>query len=339
MTRQPIFIIGTQRSGSNLLRLILDQSEHIDAPHPPHLLQHFMPLESRYGDLGDDANFHMLASDMVGYVNSNPVPWPRQFSVDEVADNCRAHSVIAVMERLYVLSAQCSGADVWCNKSMANVHYIAQLEQEGLRPHYIHLYRDGRDVAASFLKCPVGEKHVYFIAQQWAEEQELALHWKKTLGEERVSTIVYEELVASPRAVLEPILAKSGIPWGEGLLEYYRSQHARLTADAGQMWKNVVTPVDRSRASRYRERLSAAQIAIFEAVAGKTLVRLGYQTDTDIEAAQPFSADTIAQFAQQNSDLKKQARITFQDDFLLRAPQENLLRAIRERLAVVPSSR
>ncbi len=33
----PIFMIGTQRSGSNLLRLMLNQLPEIAAPHPPSL--------------------------------------------------------------------------------------------------------------------------------------------------------------------------------------------------------------------------------------------------------------------------------------------------------------
>ena len=39
--------IGTQRSGSNLLRLMLNQLEGIYAPHPPHILKTFYPLNTK----------------------------------------------------------------------------------------------------------------------------------------------------------------------------------------------------------------------------------------------------------------------------------------------------
>ena len=39
-----IFMIGTQRSGSNLFRLMLNQLPEIAAPHPPHILIRLMPL-------------------------------------------------------------------------------------------------------------------------------------------------------------------------------------------------------------------------------------------------------------------------------------------------------
>ncbi|MDH3309864.1 MAG: sulfotransferase [Gammaproteobacteria bacterium] len=46
-----IFMIGTQRSGSNLLRLMLNQLPRITAPHPPHILPRLMPLLVNYRDL------------------------------------------------------------------------------------------------------------------------------------------------------------------------------------------------------------------------------------------------------------------------------------------------
>ena len=48
---QAIFMVGEQRSGSNLLRVILNESKNIAAPHPPHILQRMMPLVPLYGDL------------------------------------------------------------------------------------------------------------------------------------------------------------------------------------------------------------------------------------------------------------------------------------------------
>ena len=57
---QSIFMVGEQRSGSNLLRLILNESPSIAAPHPPHILQRFMPLLPVYGNLDNNNNFKKL---------------------------------------------------------------------------------------------------------------------------------------------------------------------------------------------------------------------------------------------------------------------------------------
>ena len=61
-----IFMIGTQRSGSNLLRLMLNEPARIAAPHPPHILQRLMPLVPNYGDLEKRENFRQIESEFEG---------------------------------------------------------------------------------------------------------------------------------------------------------------------------------------------------------------------------------------------------------------------------------
>ncbi|MBS0000074.1 MAG: hypothetical protein KFF73_13930, partial [Cyclobacteriaceae bacterium] len=71
----PVQIIGTQRSGSNLLRLMLNQLHGVFAPHPPHILSIFQKIISYYDDLSNEDNFYELATDISAFVRLNPVPW------------------------------------------------------------------------------------------------------------------------------------------------------------------------------------------------------------------------------------------------------------------------
>ena len=81
MTCDPIFIIGTERSGSNLLRLILNAHSEIAVPHPPHVMSYFGPLEKYYGDLSRESNFRRLAKDVIVHLRSHIHPW--EVEVDE----------------------------------------------------------------------------------------------------------------------------------------------------------------------------------------------------------------------------------------------------------------
>ena len=85
-----VFMIGEQRSGSNLLRLMLEQHPSITAPHPPHILQRLMPLMHVYGDLHDDAAFIQLVEDVCELIHRNPVPWDTvELNEEEVFKRCR----------------------------------------------------------------------------------------------------------------------------------------------------------------------------------------------------------------------------------------------------------
>ena len=162
-----IQFIGTQRSGSNLLRAMLNQLPEIAAPHPPHILKTFIPLLQIYDDLNNDANFESLLNDVCLWVELNPVTWQTS-KIDRasIKNSCKEKTLIELFYRVYAYYAALQNSEYTCCKSMSNVHQYKALENAGLSPYYIYLHRDGRDVACSFKKAIIGEKHVYHIARR-----------------------------------------------------------------------------------------------------------------------------------------------------------------------------
>src|SRR6516225_243508 len=164
-------MIGTQRSGSNLLRLMLNQLEEVSALHPPHILERFISLLPAYGDLSVTENFVALVHDVCSLVAYNPVQWKHiSLKQNEIIQRCHQPSLAEIVRVIYELNAESESAHIWMCKSLTNIHYT-QLLEENIKPYYIFLYRDGRDVACSFKKAVVGEKHIYHIAKQWQQEQ------------------------------------------------------------------------------------------------------------------------------------------------------------------------
>lgn len=124
-----VFMIGIQRSGSNLLRLMLNQLPDIAAPHLPHILQRMMPLVPGYGNLEIKANFMLLVDDVCRLVEHNPVPWEGvDLNRDTVVKLCREHTLMAVFGAVYDLMAEAKGAKTWCCKSLANINYLPEIE-------------------------------------------------------------------------------------------------------------------------------------------------------------------------------------------------------------------
>ena len=202
-TIQGIQMIGTQRSGSNLLRVMLDGIREIAAPHPPHILQRFLPLLPKYGDLTDQSNFYRLAQDVCELVTVNPVPWEGiTIRADEVVAACRQQTLYELFRVIYESAARQTGASFWLCKSMKNMLYAEGIESTGISPYYIYLYRDGRDVALSFKKAIVGEKHIYALAENWKKDQEAALRLKDRTAADHFFMLNYETLIASPEKVM-----------------------------------------------------------------------------------------------------------------------------------------
>lgn len=330
---QGIQMIGTQRSGSNLLRVMLGGIDAIAAPHPPHILQRFLPLLPKYGSLEDSANFYQLAQDVCELVNVNPVPWEGvNIRTDEIVSACKQHTLYELFRVIYESAASQTGASYWLCKSMKNMLYAEGIESTGIRPYYVYLYRDGRDVALSFKKAIVGEKHIYALAQNWKKDQEAALSLKERTAPDHFFMLNYETLIANPEKVMRELCDYLHLPYTDKVMDYYKSKESANTAVAGKMWANVTKPILKDNTKKFLCELSAEDIAIFESVAGNVLQRLGYTLCTPAEQLRDsFSDEEIEAFNKENIRLKSEfIREVDPVDLEKRRPQDELLKRIKQ---------
>lgn len=331
---QAVQIIGTQRSGSNLLRVMMDELPGVAAPHPPHILQRFEPLLPLYGELDNPENFRRLAEDVCSLVKLNPVPWEGVILTPELLlRTCRRPSLYGLFRAVYEQAAVQTGASCWVCKSMKNVFYADRIEQTGLLPFYIYLYRDGRDVALSFKNAIVGEKHMYAIAQAWKNDQEACLALQRRTPPARFLCVDYETLTAEPQQVMKSVCDFLRLPYTDRVLEYYKSRESEHTAVAGRMWANVTRPVLKNNTRKFVGALTPEEIAVFEAVVGDTLQSLGYSLYlSENKYRSGFTPAQIEAFAAENVRMKKAFRSQADpEDLRKREPQAGLLRQIKNR--------
>lgn len=331
----PFFMIGTQRSGSNLLRLMLNQLPEVSAPHPPHILQRLMPMLPGYGDLAEEAAFMRLVDDVCQLVELNPVPW-EGVALDraQVARRCAERSLVAVMGAVYDIMAMQRDARTWCCKSLANIHYLNDIENhfhEGAR--YLYLYRDGRDVAVSFRKAVVGEKHFYHIAREWGATQQVALGMRERIGPKRFIGLRYEDLTAQPESTMRRLCDFLGYRYTPAMLNFYQTDEAKKAAESSQLWGNVTTPIMAGNSRKFLTEASAADIRIFELVAGDVLEALGYdRVQTQRGEKGHFSELELRSFDAENQRLKDEVLSAVNpEDLKRRDRQAGLIQQIRQR--------
>jgi len=304
----PIFMIGTQRSGSNLLRVMLNELPEIAGPHPPHIVQRVMPLMPRYGDLGQNKAFSLLVDDVCRLVELNPVPWEGvTFDRENVAARCRKRNLVAVFGAVYDVAAEAWGAKTWCCKSLANIHYLPEIEDYFTDAKYIYLYRDGRDVAVSFSKAQIGEKHFYHIAKVWDEIQQLALNFRRKIPAKRFFNVSYEELTTQTENTVQALCRFLGVDYKPSMLEFHNSAEAKRTASASILWGNVTSPVMKQNSRKFLKEALESDIRIFESIAGNSLDSLGYERLFAKKGEElSFGPDDIRRFDMENDKLKDQ---------------------------------
>jgi hypothetical protein len=293
-----------------------------------------MPLMSAYGDLSVQSTFEMLVDDVCQLVELNPVPW-EGVTLDrkDIAARCTENSCVAVFSAVYDVLAEARNAETWCCKSLANVHYLPEISSYLPKAKYLYLYRDGRDVAVSFKKAVVGQKHFYHIAQDWGKAQRTALKMKDQTPPAQFFSLSYEKLISEPETSLRDLCSFLEVDYHPSMMDFHQSNEASSTASSSSLWSNVTKPIMAQNTKKFLTQATEEEIKVFELVAGDVLDALGYErVQTSMDESANFSDEQIAQFNAENERLKSLVQEEMDpEDRERRERQAALLKAIKER--------
>lgn len=285
---------------------------------------------TQYGDISRRKERGLLVNDMCDWVEANPVPW-EGIELDREDITSRSDNLIDIFRLIYERRMAVDQASIWCCKSTFNLSFAAELEKY-LKPFYIYLYRDGRDVACSFKKAIVGPKHTYHLARKWSDEQRTVLNFLGNMQEDRFISIAYEDLLNQPELVIRSLCERIGVSFESGMLHFYESRESELTAKSGEMWKNVLKPVIKDNTRKYLNELNREDIRLFESVAGRELRDLGYD---GISTSPVDFNPQIAEYEILNKQMEEEARSKASaQDKQKRAKQNELLEKIRMRFGL-----
>lgn len=274
----PIFIIGTERSGTNLLRLILNSNSAIAVPHPPHIMKLFTPLLPYYGNLAVDSNFCCLIADVCRMVDLHPYPWEVTLDRKRIFREAAARELICIYFAIYHQYLEHSGKERWCCKSTFMIDHVADILRFYPDARFIFMVRDGRDVAVSAKSSIFNHYHPYYSAKRWQREQMAGLHWLEKLPKEQIMLLKYENLTADPGKAVKTLCTFLDLPFDDKMLEYHCLHEAKKSGSLSISWENTAKPVISGNDGKFRKQLSEREILLFEAITFKELQELGYQT-------------------------------------------------------------
>ncbi|MBI2943869.1 MAG: sulfotransferase [Candidatus Wallbacteria bacterium] len=284
----PVFIIGTERSGSNLLRLMLDAHSSFAIPHPPHFMRYLAPLAASYGDLSDSENRRRLTTDALLLLRAHIHPWEHPIDLETVVAEA-SPSVFGVVAAIQEQYREQAGARRWGCKSTFTVHYVDDVVAEYPDARFLWLVRDPRDVAASAKRAVFCRFHPLLTARLWVEEQERAAAALERYGAAQVHLLRYEELVAAPRHRLEQVCAFLGEPFEEAMLQHHVTPAAHRLARLSESWANADRPVNEESVGRHTRALTDRERRLVEQTAGPMMQRLGYRLEAGLPWVEPPS--------------------------------------------------
>lgn len=275
----PIFIVGSERSGSNLLRSLLGNHSAIEAPVDPHYFDAWYGALRHYGDLRTTSNMRHLLEDMLEYANHPFNGWGLELDLDQVIAARQPRCFLDAFDALYLEQAGRQGKQGYLCKGNHIFNYAFQVKAHWPDAKLLYLYRDPRDHCASWKEKPLHLKTVFDAVVKWEREQRRCLQLVSSHGID-MHFVSYEDLIADTPQVMSKVLAYCGLPVEEACFET-DSAKQRSTAGRYVYWKNLDKPIIRDNKQKYLKSLTKPELRQIETIAREMMVALGYAPDTD----------------------------------------------------------
>lgn len=269
--RGPLFVVGLPRSGTKLLRELLNRHSKVRIPKIETELFPILAREiGRIGDVGKRQSFQKLydrLSDLPYFQYSRSQG--QDISAEEWFSWCSVFSPAGVFEGLVRLAVgvKASEAVIWGDKSPSYITRTGLLYRHFPTARFVHIVRDVRDVALSAWRA--WGKSPVRTAVRWVDGI-ASLHGDLRNVPARLLEVRYEDLIDDPECVCERVCEFLGLDFERSMVSL-PSSGENLGDAKGQV--GILS----GNSGKYMGAMSKKQLAFIEGFCAPTLSRYGYR--------------------------------------------------------------
>jgi len=254
--RNPFFLIGPHRSGSTILRLVVDSHPNIVCP-PESMFFSEIPLLL-------DGRLFKEGLESFGF-----------------DDTARDKAMAKFVGDFFEIYRQSKGKPRWADKTPSYGLLLPLIERLfGPEASYVMIYRHPFDVAASLNRLGWDfydydsdpfKNSLLYVKDHYQKQGEFSQSHP-----DRCFDMVYERWMAQPESHLKQLFSFLNEPWDESVLAFGEQKHEHGVGDPGAQVSKKFKP----SIGNWRE-WSSEQLSVAESVFGETLSQLGYTSDPD----------------------------------------------------------
>jgi Sulfotransferase family len=175
---------------------------------------------------------------------------------------------------LFCFYARRQGKARYADKTPRNLRNIELLAELFPEAKFVHIIRDGRDVALSLLDVDFGARDIGAAALAWKEFVTEGRASGKRLGI-RYCEINYENILEDPESTIVSLCEFIDLPFDSKMLRYFERSE-KITAPAAWSRRHVLLPPTKGLRD-WRIQMMPKDVAVFETLAGNLLDELGYE--------------------------------------------------------------
>ncbi len=289
-----VFLLCSERSGSNLITSIMNGHGQVSGPPPSHLFRLFGLNAHVYHPLSAVKNWQAFLTDLTDARDWMIGEWDSKPDVAAFTAACPDQSIAQVFDFLY--GQECRpGEQISFVKENYTYLILPFLLANWPTCKFVYSVRDPRDVAASWVKTTAVPGGVKRAIDVWVEDQNANLAaFRQLQPSNRIIQVRYEDLIQNTEAQAQALCTHLGIGYDPAMLNFHQDQRTQRNAKRTQAWENLAKPILTGNAQKYKSVLSAAEIRYVELRCASLMRAFDYPLQSDAGAFSPEAAQAEA---------------------------------------------
>ncbi len=296
-------IVGVARSGTTLLRLMLDAHPELAVTHEAGFIAMASNLTNplsrifyrRLKNTAKDGSWlnslrEEFLRTLTEYITWDDFHVPKD-AFAEALLRLQPFSISQGLRAFFRMYAMRFDKPRWGDKTPFYCQYLPVVQKVLPEAHFIHIIRDGRDAALSARGLTFSSDDLEVIARNWVRQIRLAR--RDSLNCRHYLEIRYEDLLLHSSDVLREICEFINLAYDPRMEDYYQQANERLDElrtpyrREGAVFATMESrlhlhrltsrPPVATRISRWKTELTRQELSAFNGIAGKLLKELGYE--------------------------------------------------------------
>lgn len=274
---RPNFLFGMERSGTTLLSMMVGAHSQIAVPlATTGMWMDFAERLSEFNHLAGRDDVARLVDAIRAHERVKL--WDATLDRAALLQDLPLGDYGAVVARFHQEYARAKGKPFWANVDISTLDHMDAVNSWFPDARFLHIIRDGRDVALSHQTMPYGAGNIAECARAWVGRITTNAKMGRILGPQHYMTVRFEDLVLDTKRSLERICAFLGVPFDAAMLRYGDMVNEKIPESRRWLWPSISRPPQESKVDQWRQRMSTSQRIVFERIAGDTMRSWGYET-------------------------------------------------------------
>lgn len=288
--KAPIFIVGANRSGTTLLRLMLNAHPRIAVPEELVYFQSYYagaPIESWRNPGLTRKEYTGIVRDFVDRVVQLHPELDAQTLIDTTV-NEGPHDLRRPYSVVLSTWADYHGKHRWGEKTPGNLFYIDIIREMYPDARFLYVVRDPRAGVASMQRTGFFPSDIAFNALSRRKHDDVGRRLlEETVAPDHWITVRYEDLTSDPETTLREVCNCIDEDYDPRMLSYHQSSTTFMKEDAASSFNAAATrPVTTAKIDSWKQQLTMRDVALIEAICASEMEKYDYQPVT---ARQPWS--------------------------------------------------